>query len=123
VAFRVPNEYRLRGDHHMASDDTYGNNGAFRLLVNGEMVFCIASDGCGWEHVSVSLPMRSRCPTWDEMCAVKAMFWDADDAVVQYHPRQSEYVNMHPYVLHLWRPVGGEFPTPPPILVGLQTKG
>ena len=32
----------------------------------------IASWAGGWEHVSVSL--RNRCPTWDEMCLVKDIF-------------------------------------------------
>ena len=51
----------------------------------------IASDGFGWEHVSVS--RRDRCPTWEEMCQIKALFWDEDDCVIQYHPPRSEYVN------------------------------
>ena len=33
----------------------------------------IASWGGGWEHVSVSLARR--CPTWEEMCMVKDIFW------------------------------------------------
>lgn len=36
----------------------------------------IASWAGGWEHVSVSL--RNRCPTWDEMCLVKDIFWRDD---------------------------------------------
>ena len=31
----------------------------------------IASWGGGWEHVSVSL--RNRCPTWEEMCRVTVL--------------------------------------------------
>lgn len=86
----------------------------------------VASDGVGtaeaglgkieWEHVSVSTPVR--CPTWDEMSYVKSMFWDDEDAVIQFHPPRSEYVNCHPYCLHLWRPVGIELPRPPAIMVG-----
>lgn len=78
---------------------------------------CIASNEYGWEHVSVSL--LDRCPTWREMCDIKAVFWDADDVVIQYHPAEKEYINNHPYCLHLWRPIGQTVPTPPGVLVGI----
>jgi hypothetical protein len=74
------------------------------------------ADGCGWEHVSVSL--ADRCPTWDEMAWVKDLCWGPDACVVQYHPPRAEYVNCHPYCLHLWRPAGAELPRPPAGLVG-----
>jgi len=76
----------------------------------------IASDQMAWEHVSVSL--GDRCPTWDEMCRVKNIFWDEEDCVVQYHPPKSDYVNNHPYCLHLFRPIGIELPKPNSIMVG-----
>jgi len=88
------------------------------------MFFCIASDGSGWEHVSVhAFQLRKgrrivRTPTWDEMCWIKATFWDDDDVVVQFHPRKRDYVNAHPATLHLWRSTAGDFPRPDPILVG-----
>lgn len=31
----------------------------------------------------------------------------------QLHPAKSEYVNIHPYCLHLWRPLEREIPMPP----------
>ena len=72
----------------------------------------------GWEHVSVSLlDFPGRTPNWTEVCFVKDQFWKEEEVVVQYHPRRSEYVNVHPGVLHLWRRVDGEFPTPPTVLV------
>ena len=116
MTFRVPNKFRIRTGR-LASTDDYGNNGAFEVrLRHGQSVFVIASDGLGWEHVSVS--RTDRCPTWDEMCQVKAMFWDDEDCVVQFHPPRSEYVDNHPFCLHLWRPVNGAFPMPDSILVG-----
>ncbi len=116
MGFCVPERFRVR-DGRLGSDAGFGNNGAFDVkLHRGQQVFVIASDRMGWQHVSVS--RRDRCPTWDEMCQVKALFWDADDCVVQYHPPEAEYVNNHPFCLHLWRPVGVEFPTPPSIMVG-----
>jgi hypothetical protein len=52
------------------------------------------------------------------MCQVKRLFWDGDDVVMQLHPREDDYVNCHPCVLHLWRPTGDAIPTPPADLVG-----
>lgn len=78
----------------------------------------IASNGMGWEHVSISL--KNRCPNWREMCFVKDFFWDPHEVVMQLHPAKSEYVNMHPNCLHLWRPIGIDIPTPPSILVGFK---
>lgn len=73
------------------------------------------SFGGGWEHVSVSL--RKRTPTWEEMCKVKEMFWNDDETVIQYHPKKSEYVNKCETCLHLWRKCGQDFETPPKIFV------
>jgi hypothetical protein len=119
MTFHVPNKYRVR-EGRMGSTDEIGNSGAFEVtLRHSQRVFVIASDQLGWEHVSVS--RRDRCPTWEEMCQVKDLFWDADDCVVQYHPPRSEYVNNHKNCLHLWRPTHGvALPMPPAILVGFK---
>lgn len=88
-------------------------SGAFNIYVNGKSFFVIASSDGGWEHVSVSPKNQKRCPTWDEMCAIKDMFFEEEEAVMQLHPAKSEYVNIHPYCLHLWRPLEREIPMPP----------
>lgn len=75
----------------------------------------------GWEHVSVSCP--NRCPNWPEMCFVKDLFWEPEECVVQFHPPQSQYVNNHRYVLHLFRHKSLAFPMPPAILVGVKAIG
>ena len=69
----------------------------------------------GWEHASISL--KNRCPTWDEMCSIKDIFWNEDEAVMQIHPPKADYVNLYPYCLHLWKPVNGEITRPPKELV------
>jgi len=118
---RVPEMSRVKTGP-MASCLFDGNNGAFLFrLNNGQHVCVICSDGMGWEHVSVS--MQKRCPTWDEMCEVRDIFWGEEDCVVQFHPPKSEYVNQHPYCLHLWKPIGVELPRPPMIMVGTKAKG
>jgi hypothetical protein len=61
VSFHVPNKYRVRHGK-LASDDDVGNNGVFEVkLPRGQTLTVVASDGLGWEHVSVS--RRDRCPT------------------------------------------------------------
>jgi hypothetical protein len=107
-----------------ASDDNLGFNGAFCLWICGARVKVIASDGEGWQHVSVSLQDHPTTPPkWDLMCEVKRLFWEPEDCVVQFHPPESEYVNNHAGCLHLWRCIDGrQQPLPPSILVGILTK-
>lgn len=100
---RVPNQYRVRCGLLASSDDD-GDNSAFCVPCNGRTLFVIASDGEGWEHVSVSL--KTRCPMWVEMEFIKNLFWDPEDVVIQIHPARTEYVNTCPYCLHLWRKAG-----------------
>jgi hypothetical protein len=126
MSFHVPELSRggpmthpaLHGDRHD------GNNGAFDMEspAPGWRLALVASDGDGWEHVSVhaynTIRTKPRVPTWAEMCFVKRLCWDGDDVVMQLHPQDSQYVNCHPYVLHLWRPTTATIPTPPAELVG-----
>ena len=72
--------------------------------------------GEDWDHVSVSL--AGRCPTWEEMCFIKELFFKPDEPAMQLHPVK-DYVNNHPYCLHLWRPLNAEIPLPPALLVGI----
>lgn len=79
----------------------------------------IASNGMGWEHVSVSYHKPPGViPSWEVMCFIKDQFWDADDVVVQFHPAKKDYVNVHKFVLHLWRRTGQNYETPPTIMIG-----
>ena len=83
----------------------------------------VISSGCGdgtnREHVSVSLPNRT--PSWEEMCKIKDLFWGEEETVIQFHPPRSEYVNNHPYCLHLWKKEGENMETPPSILTGIKS--
>lgn len=119
MSFHVPNQFRFKKTGHlMASTDSFGNNGAFIVPCGTFELTCIASDGVGWEHVSVSL--KNRTPNWKQMCFIKDLFWDETDWVVQFHPAKSEYVNNHENCLHLWRPTNQRFPTPHSLLVGIK---
>lgn len=116
MSFHAPSYYIKK---HPTLGMGEGNNGYFVFEREGLTYYVIASDGEGWEHVSVSLN-KNRTPTWKQMCIVKDIFWDKEDCVIQYHPPESEYVNNHPYVLHLWRPIGVILPMPKSILVGIK---
>lgn len=84
-----------------ASEPSFGNNGLFYFKYKNRKIKVIASDGAGWDHVSVSL--KHRCPTWHEMCWIKDLFFEKEETVIQFHPAESEYKNFHEFTLHLWR--------------------
>ena len=116
---RAPEQFRHRHGP-LATAEADGNNGLFFIKhpnPQSALTFkVICSDGGGWEHVSVSLPKR--CPTWEEMCFIKGLFWGEGDVVVQYHPAKVDYVNLHPFCLPLWRPTEALMPAPPSWMVG-----
>jgi hypothetical protein len=117
--FHVPDKYRVR-QGSLASDEFTGNAGAFIIPRGMNNIFSvIASDGEGWEHVSVHCTSldKERIPTWSEMCFIKNIFWDKEDVVIQYHPKETEYVDHHKFTLHMWKPIGVELPTPPIYMV------
>lgn len=146
MAFKIPNQYRITEEiagKIQKIDKTIDNrllamwinqqheDAGFFMLPNpknmkGIYILCMASggsgEGLGWDHVSVSIPTENRCPTWEEMCFVKSLFWDGEDTVIQFHPPESEYVNNHKFCLHLWKPVGEQIKTPPSIMVGTKQK-
>lgn len=108
----------LHGPFRSCAGDDYG---AFQIDGPcGEPLHMIVGPGDAdpdipWEHVSVST--RRRTPNWKEMCFAKDLFWDDEEVVMQLHPAKSNWINNHPYVLHLWRPVNEKIPLPPHIAV------
>lgn len=115
---------RIRSGQY-GSDESYHLAGAFQLAHPNGTLLAVMSSGSGpdcegWEHVSVSA--KGRCPTWDEMAWVKDLFWDKHECAMQLHPPESEYVNFHPFVLHIWRPTEMTIPMPPVIFVGPKRK-
>ena len=119
--FHVPEQYRIKTGLLSSGEDDC-NNGLFVIVFKNKIgkkiiIRCIASDGLGWEHVSISVGLK-RCAVWEEMCHIKNIFWDDTDCVLQYHPPKKYYVNCHPTCLHLWRPFGFKMPIPPTVLIG-----
>ena len=78
----------------------------------------IFSWGCGFEHLSVSTPVRT--PTWEQMCFMKDIFWNDDEVCMQLHPKKEDYVDNMPYCLHIWKAIDKDIPTPPSIMVGFR---
>lgn len=117
------NKHRVRRGAY-ASSEADGFNGAFGFNIPGEarMVCVIASDGEGWKHVSVSFgQVSAKTPSWEVMCAIKDLFFEPEDVVIQLHPKKSDYVNNHPGCLHLRQCTDGrEQPLPPSIFVGIK---
>lgn len=109
-AYRIVHPFAGEGDDR---------GGAFLVPSPGTQGLCvIASNGMGWDHVSVSL--KHRCPNWDEMNKIARLFFGEDECPYQLHPPERDYVNNHPYCLHLWRSHTQDVPRPPAELVGLK---
>ncbi len=110
------------GDFGTAVGDKFG---VFYFTRGTTQIIAIASSGneeIAWEHVSARARdfKGERTPTWAEMCWLKDQFWGDEERVVQFHPPKSEYVNNHPFVLHLFKPIGVEMPFPPSETVGIR---
>jgi hypothetical protein len=96
-----------------------GPMGAFKVKApSGSRLIILASDGAGWEHVSVSVEGEERTPTWEEMAFVKEGFWKDEETVMQLHVPKRDHINLHEGCLHLWRPLLWEIPRPSSLLVG-----
>ena len=104
---KLENRYMVKGSIRKTEDGSIHVRYAIPIKEGKVRTFeCIASihkrpGNCDLEHVSVKGPKDT--PRWETMCVIKDLFWDDEDEVIQYHPKKSEYVNMHKNVLHLWR--------------------
>ena len=115
-----------------AETENDGMGGTYYDSVSGKYLHFIFSYQMGWEHLSVSMPNKT--PTWEQMCRMKDIFWNKNETCVEYHPAESQYVNMHKHCLHIWRPIYcKEFcndpesteellPVPPHIMVGFRNE-
>src|SRR6187399_954476 len=80
------------------------------------MLRVVASDGDGWDHVSVS--REDRTPTWEEMEQIFRLFFQSTETAFQLHVPAPDHINAHPYCLHLWRPHDVAIPRPDADMVG-----
>lgn len=96
------------------SQDT---GGVFKLPSpqDGASLRVIASTGEGWDHVSISRPLRP--PSWTEMEHVKRLFFRPDEVAMQLHVPPADHINLATTCLHLWRPHVAVIPVPPKWMV------
>ena len=88
---------------------------ALRSPIDDRELRVIASNGEGWDHISVSL--ANRCPRWSEMEHVKRLFFFPLEVAMQLHVAIDDHISHHPFCLHLWRPHEGAIPLPPARMV------
>lgn len=105
------NRWRVRKGNY-ASEDTDGWNGQFLAPIDGEVYLVMISDGGGWKHLSISNAQRKKLPSWETMCRAKDLFFGDDEWCVQFHPAKEDYINDHPFCLHLWMPLNETLPRP-----------
>jgi hypothetical protein len=112
--------FRVRDSFVLENFGTYGDagNGAFIIPVPGQMVSLkvLASNGKGWDHISVSVLGQPRTPTWAEMEVAKKAFF-GDVVAMQLHLTAKDHINCHPYTLHVWIPQNQKIPLPPKFMV------
>jgi hypothetical protein len=89
--------------------DGYRAKTGLRVIASG------GEGGMGWDHLSVSC--RTRVPEWGEMMLVQRLFFEPHEVVVQFGLPKSKHVNVHPFVLHWWRPRAVMLPLPPEFMV------
>lgn len=91
----------VRGDH---SDQEVG---AWERIPDGLRVMESFESHCDedWLHVSVSFP--NRLPSWADMREVKETFCGKERESYMVLPPEKQYVNDHPFVLHLWCAIDG----------------
>lgn len=90
-----------------------GSCGVFSIpsKIDKALLLCVASEGMGWDHVSVT--RRNRTANWPEMCQIVDLFWESTDTVMQLHLPALERADDNLHCLHLWRPIDAEIPKPP----------
>ena len=77
-------------------------DGKLTVIISGAR----EQDGRRWVHLSVS--HKDRIPAWRELRRVKDLFLGQDAKAISVLPAEREYVNLHPYVLHLWHCLDGD---------------
>ena len=60
----------------------------------------LEEDGKWWLHVSAS--RKTRMPTWGDLRRAKDIFIGPNVSAIQVLPKQDDWININPFVLHLW---------------------
>jgi hypothetical protein len=89
-------EQRLDGAAYMRTGD------GLSVIVSAAQ----EQDGRQWLHVSCA--KRKHLPSWEDLKDVKAIFVGRERVALQVLPQESRYININPYVLHLWACLDGD---------------
>jgi hypothetical protein len=71
-----------------------------KIFKHGEVQCILVKEPNGW-HLSMST--KSRLPTYDEMKEIRYQYVPDDVYMAQIFPPKKEFVNVHPYTLHLYQ--------------------
>jgi hypothetical protein len=78
-----------------------------RLLTREHVLITVGRhEGKRWIHFSIAHP--SRIPHFEELRRYKDAFLGVERKAIQVLPPKSEYVNIHPYCLHLFSCLDGD---------------
>jgi hypothetical protein len=105
------NRWRVREGKY-ASTEAAGFNGWFLVPLDGEIWQVCIADGMGFRHLSVTNHQKKMLPPWKILCRLKDAFFADDETVVLYIPAKDDYIDLHPFVHHLWSPIDQELPKP-----------
>jgi hypothetical protein len=95
-------------------DETCGSF-VIQSRVDGADMVVVASNGSGWDHVSVS--RKNRVPNWAEMSQIHRQFFKDNEVAMQLHLPVDLHIDIHKFVLHLWRSHTQVIELPPRIFV------
>jgi hypothetical protein len=112
--YRITNAEALVHTNGWAGDEDHGSF-TIQSCIDGALMVVIASNDEGWDHVSVS--RKNRCPNWAEMSQIHRLFFKLDEVCIQLHLPEDRHINIHPFVLHLWRSHTQTYILPPRIFV------
>ena len=110
----------IKKNPRLRNIESYPSGIHAEIHVGGWEGSIIFTNNAGWEHCSIAPYAKRIIPDWDSMCEIKKIFWEDEEAVIQVHPRKSEYVNNLVNCLHLWRCTYKDMVLPPSCLVGIK---
>ena len=90
------------------SDDGYLYAARSMSPVQGMTVICSGQIENGKKWLHVSFARQSRMPSYDDMILVKRAFIGEARKAIMVLPDKANYVNLHPYCLHLWHCLDGD---------------
>lgn len=96
-------QYTVKYDSMWYGMGIYAHNTGLKVLFDADPLM---EPGKVWLHLSVSL--KKRMPTYEELKLVKKIFIGPDRQAIQLFPREVKHINIHEYCLHLWCCVEGD---------------